>query len=79
MTTRQSGNGSMGRKKVAPPSRSIRIEEDIYDDALIIAAHKKTYPSTIINDILRPIIKEMKLEVFKKSLKEMESQEPEVG
>ena len=74
--TGQSGNGSMGRKKTAAPSRSIRIDQDVYDDAVIVAAHKKTYPSTIVSDILRPILREQKRELLRLSLDEADKAAP---
>lgn len=54
---RKSG-ANMGRKKTAPPSKSIRIAEDVYDKSMIVAAFEKQDLSTFLSELLRPLIAE---------------------
>ncbi len=46
----------MGRKKSAPPSKSVRIHEDIYDNAMILAAIEKKDMTLFLSDLLRPLL-----------------------
>ena len=47
---------NMPRKKTEPPSKSVRIHEDLYDGIMVLASiYKKSAPQ-FTSEILRPIV-----------------------
>jgi hypothetical protein len=53
------GDEIMGRKKTAPPSRAVRIHEDVYKEAMIVAAFEEKDLTRFLSDLLRPMIKSL--------------------
>lgn len=68
----KTGTRSMGRKKTALPSRSIRVHEDVYKDAVVVAAIKETDVMVLISEILRPILKQHKRELLRSEVEDDE-------
>ena len=66
---RKSGQ-NMGRKKTAPSSKNVRIAEDVYDDAMIVAAFERVDLTKYLSDTLRPIVTAAKLKHSQRMLKE---------
>jgi hypothetical protein len=46
----------MPRKKTEPPSKSVRIHEDLYDGIMVLSAIFKKSAPQFTSEILRPII-----------------------
>jgi hypothetical protein len=73
---RKYGEGTMGRKKKSPPSKSIRIHEDIYDNAMIVAGFEKKDLTQFISEILRPIMENLLVKHSEKAIKNKGKQPP---
>ena len=48
----------MGQKKTEPPPRTIRVHEDVYDDAMIGAGYARKGMTQYLRDLLRPLLQE---------------------
>jgi len=57
---------SVGRKKTAKPSKTVRIEEDVYDLANRVAAHEDKDLGAYLSDLLRPILEKALLDHARK-------------
>ena len=75
--TLRSGDENMGRKKTAPPSKSVRIHEDVYDSAMIVAGYEHQDMTQFLSELLRPIIKELHLKHAEKTVKDSKAKPTE--
>jgi hypothetical protein len=74
--TRKSGDENMGRKKTAPPSRSVRIHEDVYKNAMIVAGFEEKDLTQFVSEILRPIVEDLLLKYAQKTVRAKGKQPP---
>lgn len=57
---------SVGRKKTAKPSKTVRIEEDVHDLGSRVAALEGKDLSAYLSELLRPILEKALMEHAKK-------------
>jgi hypothetical protein len=57
---------SVGRKKTAKPSKTVRIEEDVHDLASRVAALEGKDVSAYLSELLRPLLERSLFEHAKK-------------
>ena len=56
MARKSGGRNNMGRKKSSLPSKSVRVHEDVYDNAMILAAIEKKDLTLYLSDRLRDLL-----------------------
>ncbi len=74
---RSGGDENMGRKKTAPPSKSVRIHEDVYKKAMIVAGYEEKDLTQFLSDLLRPLIEASLIRHAEKTVKSKGKQTPE--
>jgi hypothetical protein len=74
--TQKSGDENMGRKKTAPTSKSVRIHESVYKNAMIVAGYEEKDLTQFLSDLLGPIVEELLIKHAEKTVKQGKSKPP---